>query len=181
MTAPSCDVSLLVLDRLNTLEPSEREALRDHLDTCPRCRESADEVETLLAACAREGVAVVPWGGGTSVTGGVNTPPREGPVVCLDLERMSGLLRLDQRSGLATFGPGTTGPATEGALAAHSLTLGHFPQSWELSTVGGWTVTRSSGQESLGYGGIADLVARSRDRYPDLAIEVEVDTLEQLD
>ena len=64
-----------------------------------------------------------------------------------------------ERSGLATFGPGTRGPAVEAALAEHGLTLGHFPQSWELATVGGWVATRSSGQESLGYGRIEDMVA----------------------
>ncbi len=117
------------------------------------------EVATTLAACARAGVRVVPWGGGTSVTGGVNTPPGDAPAIALDLERLDGLRGLDERSGLATFGAGTYGPALEAALATHGLTLGHFPQSFELSTLGGWIATRSSGQESLGVGGIADLVA----------------------
>jgi len=116
-------------------------------------------VEAVLSACSAAGVRVVPWGGGTSVTGGVNVLPEERPVVVLDLERLSGLRDLDERSGLATFGAGTFGPALEEALAPAGLTLGHFPQSFELSTLGGWIVTRSSGQESLGYGGIADLVA----------------------
>ncbi len=117
------------------------------------------EVATTLAECAREGVRVVPWGGGTSVTGGVNALPGDAPCIALDLERLEGLRALDERSGLATFGGGTYGPALEAALATHDLTLGHFPQSFELSTLGGWIATRSSGQESLGYGGIADLVA----------------------
>ncbi len=117
------------------------------------------EVAATLAACARAGVRVVPWGGGTSVTGGVNAPPGDAPAIALDLERLDGLRALDERSGLATFGAGTYGPALEAALAMHGLTLGHFPQSFELSTLGGWIATRSSGQESLGYGGIADLVA----------------------
>lgn len=117
------------------------------------------EVTATLAACARAGVRVIPWGGGTSVTGGVNAPSGDAPAVALDLERLDGLRALDERSGLATFGAGTYGPALEAALATHGLTLGHFPQSFELSTLGGWIATRSSGQESLGYGGIADLVA----------------------
>jgi len=66
---------------------------------------------------------------------------------------------VDPVSGLAVFGPGTTGPEVEAALAERGFTLGHFPQSWELATVGGWAATRSSGQESLGYGRIEDLVA----------------------
>ncbi|HEX7180226.1 MAG TPA: FAD-binding oxidoreductase [Thermoanaerobaculia bacterium] len=119
----------------------------------------AAEVEAVLGICSREGVRVIPWGGGTSVTGGVNTLPGPEPVVVLDLARLSKLSHLDTRSGLASFGAGILGPALEAALADHGLTLGHFPQSWELSTLGGWAATRSSGQESLGYGRIEDMVA----------------------
>ncbi len=119
----------------------------------------AGAVEAVLAACAAADVRLVPWGGGTSVTGGVNPPRGPQPVVVLDLERLSGLRDLDPGSRLATFGAGTRGPALEAALAPHGLTLGHFPQSWELSTLGGWIVTRSAGQESLGAGRIEDLVA----------------------
>ncbi|HEY6003716.1 MAG TPA: FAD-binding oxidoreductase, partial [Anaeromyxobacter sp.] len=118
-----------------------------------------DETAAVLAACAAAGVTVVPFGGGTSVTGGVNAPEDDRPAVALDLERLAGLDGLDERSGLATFGAGTTGPALEAALAERRFTLGHFPQSFELSTLGGWIATRSSGQESLGYGAVADLVA----------------------
>lgn len=123
----------------------------------------AAAVAAAIEACDREGVPVVPWGGGTSVTGGVNAPisrrADDPPRVVLDLTRLAGLAALDERSGLATFGAGTTGPGVEAALAPHGLTLGHFPQSWELSTVGGWIATRASGQESLGFGRIEDLVA----------------------
>lgn len=119
----------------------------------------SERVGELLRRCARADVRVVPWGGGTSVTGAVNPPAGDEPVVVVDLGGMSGLLSLDERSGLATFGAGTLGPGVEEALAPRGLTLGHFPQSWELSTVGGWTATRSSGQESLGHGRIDDLVA----------------------
>lgn len=121
--------------------------------------DSADQVEVALATCSREGVRVVPWGGGTSVTGGVNQLPSDRPALVLDLERLAGLAALDRHSGLATFGAGTAGPAVEAALTVEGLTLGHFPQSFELSTVGGWVVTRSSGQESLGYGRIENMVA----------------------
>lgn len=123
---------------------------------------TAAEVESVLRDCDRHGVRVIPWGGGTSVTGGVNVPPGFGPTLSLDLERLSGLEGLDERSRLATLRAGTMGPAVEAALAPHGFTLGHFPQSWELSTVGGWIVTRSSGQESLGYGRIEDLMAGVR-------------------
>jgi alkyldihydroxyacetonephosphate synthase len=119
----------------------------------------SQEVVAILEGCAAAGVRVIPWGGGTSVTGGVNVIPGNQTVITLDLERLSGLEGLDPKSGLATFGAGTSGPALEEALGPHGLTLGHFPQSWELSTLGGWIATRASGQESLGYGGIDDLVA----------------------
>ncbi len=119
----------------------------------------ADEVATVLAACAQSGIRVIPWGGGTSVTGGVNVVAGDPPVISLDLGRMAGVHDLDEVSGLATVGPGTPGPRLEAELATRGLTLGHFPQSWELATVGGWVATRSSGQESLGYGRIEDMVA----------------------
>ncbi|HEV8631881.1 MAG TPA: FAD-binding oxidoreductase, partial [Thermoanaerobaculia bacterium] len=118
-----------------------------------------EEVGPLLAACAGAGVRVVLRGGGTSVTGGVNVLAGDGPVVVADLERLAGLVALDGVSRLATFRAGTRGPALEAALAPYGLALGHLPQSWELSTVGGWAVTRSAGQESLGQGRIEDLVA----------------------
>jgi alkyldihydroxyacetonephosphate synthase len=118
-----------------------------------------EQVAATLAVCAEDGARVIPWGGGTSVTGGVNVTAGDAPMLTLDLERMAGMAHLDEVSGLATFGPGTTGPGVESALFDHELTLGHFPQSWELSTVGGWVVTRSAGQESLGYGRIEDMVA----------------------
>ncbi len=124
------------------------------------CRpSSADEVEAVLRRCSSNGIRVIPWGGGTSVTGGVNVLADPAPTVTLDLERMAGLEDLDPASGLAVFGPGTPGPAVEASLGPSGLTLGHFPQSWELATVGGWVATRSSGQESLGYGRIDDLLA----------------------
>lgn len=126
-------------------------------DAVVRPRE--DEVAGLLAACGASGVRVVLRGGGTSVTGGVNVLAGDRPAVVVDLERLDGLLELDPESRLATFGAGTRGPAVEAALARHGFTLGHLPQSWELSTLGGWVVTRSAGQESLGYGRIDDMVA----------------------
>jgi alkyldihydroxyacetonephosphate synthase len=123
----------------------------------------ADEVGAVLAVCAQEAIAVVPFGGGTSVVGGVE--PLRGPLaaaVSLDLARIGGLRALDIRSQLATFAAGTTGPEVERLLGAHGLTLGHFPQSFEFSTVGGWAATRSAGQSSTGYGRIDELVVALR-------------------
>jgi len=120
---------------------------------------SSEDVEALLRVCDGAGLRAIPRGGGTSVTGGVNVEPGEAPAVVLDLEHLAGLEDLDAASGLATFAAGTPGPRVEAELGAHGFTLGHFPQSWELSTVGGWVAARASGQESLGYGSIRDLVA----------------------
>ncbi len=119
----------------------------------------AEQVARVLESCARAGVVVIPWGGGTSVTGGVNPPRGDRPVVVLALDHLDRLVGLDGESGLAEVEAGMTGPQLESSLASHGVTLGHFPQSWELSTVGGWIATRSSGQESLGYGRIEDMVA----------------------
>ena len=123
----------------------------------------AGDVRTILDACAEEGVAVVPFGGGTSVVGGVE-PLRGamGAVVSLDLARLDDARQVDTRSLTAVLGAGLRGPAVEGALARHGLTLGHFPQSWEYATLGGWVATRSAGQASTGYGSIDKLVAGLR-------------------
>jgi len=120
---------------------------------------SAAAVAAVLEVCSEHGVAVVPFGGGTSVVGGVE-PIRDGfgSVVSLDLRRLDRLLELDATSLLARLEPGLLGPAAEGELARQGLTLGHFPQSFEFSTVGGWVATRSAGQASTGYGRIDELV-----------------------
>lgn len=123
----------------------------------------AAQVGELLRACTDGEVAVVPFGGGTSVVGGVEAlRGRFQAVVSIDLARCSGLLSVDPGSLLATFAAGTLGPEVERALAAHGLTLGHFPQSFEFSTVGGWVATRSAGQASTGYGRIDELLAGAR-------------------
>ncbi|WP_045877722.1 FAD-binding oxidoreductase [Pseudofrankia sp. DC12] len=112
-----------------------------------------DEVAAVLAVCAGHRVAVVPYGGGTSVVGGL-APPHTGyeAVVALDVRRLNRLLDVDTVSLTATLEPGLSGPAAEALLAEHGLTLGHVPQSWEYATIGGFAATRSSGQASSGYG-----------------------------
>jgi alkyldihydroxyacetonephosphate synthase len=118
-----------------------------------------EEVCELLEFAAEAEVRLIPYGGGTSVVGHVNPLPGEWPVLTVDLARLSRLRRFDEVSQLATFGAGVTGPDLEAQLRARGCTLGHFPQSFELSTLGGWIVTRSSGQQSLGYGRIEKLFA----------------------
>jgi alkyldihydroxyacetonephosphate synthase len=136
---------------------------------------SHDETAAVLRVCAERGIAVIPFGGGTSVVGGLD--PADGghrAVVSLDLSRTAALLDLDEVSLLARFGAGTTGPQAEELLGRHGLTLGHFPQSFEYATVGGFAATRSSGQASRGYGRFDDLVHALRVATPagDLALGV---------
>ncbi len=120
---------------------------------------SAEQVAAVLAACAAEDVAVVPFGGGTSVVGGVEALKGDHhAAISLDLSRMDAILALDRTSLTATVEPGILGPELERRLAVQGLTLGHFPQSFEFSTVGGWVATRSVGQASTGYGRVDELV-----------------------
>ena len=116
------------------------------------------EVRTLLAWAREHGVQVLPSGGATSVAGHL-TPVGAAPVLTLNLGRMMRLLDLDPVAQLARFEAGVAGPDLEAQLRAHGFTLGHFPQSFELSTLGGWVVTRSSGQQSARYGRIEQLFA----------------------
>jgi alkyldihydroxyacetonephosphate synthase len=122
----------------------------------------AEAVRRVLEVCAAEGVAVVPFGGGTSVVGGVE--PLRGKhsrLISLDL----GALRdvsVDHRSLTARLGAGLRGPEAEAALAREGLTLGHFPQSFEYATIGGFAATRSAGQASSGYGRFDALVSSVR-------------------
>lgn len=117
------------------------------------------QVLSLLAYAAAVGAHVIPYGGGTSVVGHINPLPGDAPVLTINLRYLNRLKGLDTTSRLATFGGGVSGPELEAQLRAAGYTLGHFPQSFELSTLGGWVVTRSSGQQSLRYGRIEDLFA----------------------
>ncbi len=115
-------------------------------------------VQAVLGACAAEGVAVIPYGGGTSVVGGLDALlDGHRAAVSLDLARLRSV-ELDTRSLTARLGPGLSGPDAEAALGARGTTLGHFPQSFEQATIGGFAATRSAGQASSGYGRFDELV-----------------------
>jgi alkyldihydroxyacetonephosphate synthase len=120
------------------------------------------EIEAVLSWCEAEGAAVVPFGGGTSVVGGVE--PRLGgrAVVSLDLRRLDRVLEIDAESLAARIQAGATGPRLEEQLREHGLTLRHFPQSFELSTLGGWIATRAGGHFATLYTHIDDLVESVR-------------------
>ena len=117
--------------------------------------------------CAEHSIAVVPFGGGTSVVGGLD--PIRGDftaVISLDLRRLNQLHALDEVSGEAELGAGLTGPDAERLLGERGFSLGHFPQSFEFATIGGFAATRSSGQDSAGYGRFDDMVRGLRTVTP---------------
>lgn len=121
--------------------------------------ESSEQVRELLAYAVQHNVIVIPYGGGTSVTGHITPEASDKPILTISMARMNQLLYLDEDSQIATFGAGTQGPLVEAQLKARGYTLGHYPQSWELSTLGGWIAARSSGQQSLRYGRIEQMFA----------------------
>ncbi len=114
-----------------------------------------DEVLALLAACAEHDLAVVPYSGGTSVVGGLAAARR---FVTVDLRRLDQLVEVDDISRTATLQAGVRGPAAEALLAERGYTLGHFPQSYEGASIGGYAAARSSGQSSAGYGRFDQMV-----------------------
>jgi alkyldihydroxyacetonephosphate synthase len=135
--------------------------------------DSAEQLHTLLEHCARASLAVVPFGGGTSVVGGV--APLRGEhdgVLALDMRRMGAVLALDAQSRTVTVQAGMRAPALERYLGERGLTLGHYPQSFEYVSLGGCAATRSAGQASSGYGAIERMVIGLRMSAP--AGEVEL-------
>jgi alkyldihydroxyacetonephosphate synthase len=123
----------------------------------------ADEVRAVLATASEAGIAIVPFGGGTSVVGGVSAEKGAlRAVVTLDLSGMDRVVDIDTVSETATAEAGIYGPALEKALAAKGMTLGHYPQSFEFSTLGGWIAHRGAGQQSGRYGRPQDWLVSAR-------------------
>ncbi len=120
---------------------------------------SDQEVAQLVQYAQRSGIHLIPYGGGTSVCGHINPMKTKTPILTVDMSRMNHLIELDSKNLLATFETGILGPDLEAHLRAGGFTLGHYPQSFEYSSLGGWVSTRSSGQQSLGYGRIEKLFA----------------------
>jgi alkyldihydroxyacetonephosphate synthase len=135
---------------------------------------SDQDVRLLLEYAGKTGVKVIPYGGGTSVVGHIDPLHGDAPILTMDLSRLNRLLSLDETSHLATFEAGVVGPEIENQLNQRGYTLGHFPQSFELSTLGGWIVTRSSGQQSYHYGRIENLFAGGHIETPIGALDLPV-------
>ncbi len=124
------------------------------------------EVCELISYAQHYGIHIIPYGGGTSVVGHIDVLKSKASVLTVDLSRMNRLIDLDPVSMLATFNAGVCGPDLEAQLRAHGFTLGHYPQSFEYSTLGGWVATRSKGQQSLKYGGIERLFTGGKMQTP---------------
>jgi alkyldihydroxyacetonephosphate synthase len=132
-------------------------------DFVARPREEQD-VERLLEWCSEQRVAAIPFGGGTSVVGGVtpNVPDGYDGAISLDLRALDRVLELDEVSRAARIQAGAAGPVLERQLAEHGLTLRHFPQSFEYATLGGWIATRAAGHFATARTHIEDFVESTR-------------------
>src|SRR4051794_23998809 len=121
------------------------------------------EVEAVVRAVLEADAVVIPFGGGTNIAGSLEAPgEEERTVVSLDLGRLRRVLKIDEASGLARIEAGALGPDIERQLEGRGFTLGHFPDSFTHSTLGGWIATRSSGMQSDKYGDITDLTRAVR-------------------
>jgi alkyldihydroxyacetonephosphate synthase len=139
-------------------------AFRGRYDHAPcfvaRARDEAD-VEAVLAWAAGAGAAVIPYGGGTSVVGGVEARV-DGPAVCLDLSALDRVLEVDDVSRAALIQAGANGPRLEEQLGESGMTMRFFPQSFELSSLGGWIATRAGGHFATRLTHVDDLVESVR-------------------
>jgi len=132
-----------------------------------------EQMSAVVKICRVHGVKMIPRGGGSGVVGGVLASPDS---VVISTERMSGLRSLDSHNLLATFGAGTNGYEAEMAVQEYGLTIGNWPQSIEVSTVGGWVATRASGQYSTAYGNTEDVVHSLEAVLPDGSVYRSRDT-----
>ncbi|AYY13582.1 FAD-binding oxidoreductase [Actinobacteria bacterium YIM 96077] len=150
---------------VHTFGKSIRDLLRVRSGTLERTPDvvvypgDEDEVQRLVDAAVAANAVVIPFGGGTNISGSLEpATDEERGVVSLDLGRLNQVLDVDEDSGLARIQAGAQGPDLERQLGEHGWTLGHFPDSFAHSTLGGWVATRSSGMQSDKYGDIADIV-----------------------
>jgi alkyldihydroxyacetonephosphate synthase len=152
-------------DRIvHTYGKSVRDLLRLRAGDIPRVPDvvvypgSEAEVQLVVDRAVAANAVLIPFGGGSSISGSLHAPADETrPVISVDLGRMNRVLSVDEASGLARIQAGTLGPDIESQLGARGWTLGHFPDSFTHSTLGGWVATRSSGMQSDKYGDISEI------------------------
>lgn len=124
--------------------------------------ESEQDVVEIVKLASEHNVVLIPFGGGSNIAGCLEVMDSERMVVSLDMRRMNRVLQIDRKSLTATIEPGIMGPELERELNRSQVTLGHFPDSFEYSTLGGWVATRSAGMQSDKYGKIEDMVLSLR-------------------
>ena len=168
------------LDRtVHTYGKSARDLLRIRAGDLPRVPDvvvyPGDEAEVQLIvdrAVAADAV-IIPYGGGSNISGSLHAPEDETrPVISVDLGRLNQVIEIDEDSGLARIQAGAQGPDLEEQLGARGWTLGHFPDSFTHSTLGGWVATRSSGMQSDKYGDISDIARGMRVVMPGKVLQV---------
>ena len=168
------------LDRLvHTYGKSARDLLRIRAGDIPRAPDvvvyPGDEAEVQLVvdrAVAADAV-LIPYGGGSNIAGSLHAPADETrPVISVDLGRLNQVIDIDEDSGLARIQAGAQGPDLEEQLGARGWTLGHFPDSFTHSTLGGWVASRSSGMQSDKYGDISDIARGMRVVMPGKVLQI---------
>ena len=131
-----------------------------------------EETQELILWAAKKNIIVIPYGGGTSVTGHVTPSKSRRPILTISTSKMNRLLDIDLENQIAIFGAGANGPEIESQLRVYGYCLGHYPQSFEHSTLGGWVAARSSGQQSLYYGRIEKLFAGGKIATPKGTLDI---------
>ncbi len=152
-------------DRIvHTYGKSVRDLLRLRAGDIPRVPDvvvypgSEEEVQLVVDRAVAANAVLIPFGGGSNISGSLQAPPEETrPVISVDMGRMNRVLEVDEESGLARVQAGVLGPDLEEQLSPRGWTLGHFPDSFTHSTLGGWVATRSSGMQSDKYGDISEI------------------------
>jgi alkyldihydroxyacetonephosphate synthase len=168
------------LDRIvHTYGKSVRDLLRLRAGDIPRVPDvvvypgDESEVQLIVDHAVAADAVIIPYGGGSNISGSLHAAEDEiRPVISVDLGRMNQLIDIDEQSGLARIQAGAQGPDLEEQLTARGWTLGHYPDSFTHSTLGGWVATRSSGMQSDKYGDIADIARGMRVVMPGKVLEV---------
>jgi alkyldihydroxyacetonephosphate synthase len=168
------------LDRIvHTYGKSARDLLRIRVGDIPRVPDvvvypgDEAEVQLIVDRAVSADAVLIPYGGGSNISGSLHAPADETrPVISVDLGRLNQLIDIDEDSGLARIQAGAQGPDLEEQLVARGWTLGHFPDSFTHSTLGGWVATRSSGMQSDKYGDISDIARGMRVVMPGKVLQI---------